>query len=94
MNQVLTDSEDKKFPRIKWGDEVDFFFVAENEPCGDCGAPWGELHREKCDEDQCPKCGGQFISCDCIFVEQKEKWSLWTGRKYRTNLTRGNNYAS
>ena len=33
--------------------------------CHDCNAKHGNIHHEGCDVERCPKCGGQFISCDC-----------------------------
>jgi rRNA maturation endonuclease Nob1 len=38
----------------RWGDR-----------CGDCGAAVGEYHRDGCDLEICPICGGQFLTCDC-----------------------------
>jgi len=33
--------------------------------CHDCHAKHGMPHHCGCDVQRCPKCGGQFISCDC-----------------------------
>ena len=33
--------------------------------CRDCGVPIGRLHVGGCVIDQCPRCGGQFMSCEC-----------------------------
>jgi len=55
--------------------------------CHDCKAKVGEHHGSGCDTEQCPKCGGQLIGCDCFRIgedgfDQKEfekyeqeKWS-------------------
>ena len=34
-------------------------------PCHDCGVRRGELHLEGCDMETCPRCGHQYICCDC-----------------------------
>jgi hypothetical protein len=35
------------------------------EPCPDCGCEPGEKHKPFCDQEQCPVCGGQKVSCEC-----------------------------
>lgn len=35
--------------------------------CGDCGVAPGALHHPGCDMEQCPRCSGQSISCNCVY---------------------------
>jgi hypothetical protein len=35
--------------------------------CYDCNARIGRLHHVGCDEERCPKCGLQAISCNCDY---------------------------
>ena len=41
--------------------------------CPDCNVAPGGNHHFNCDQEYCPKCGGQLISCDCFDTEAKEK---------------------
>lgn len=34
--------------------------------CPDCNIMPGGNHHGNCDQEECPKCGGQLISCDCF----------------------------
>ncbi len=36
--------------------------------CRDCSANPGETHDPGCDAEQCALCGGQSISCDCVYT--------------------------
>ena len=33
--------------------------------CLDCGATLGELHEKLCDSEECPRCRGLILTCDC-----------------------------
>jgi len=35
------------------------------EHCRDCGTPIGALHAMECGIERCPRCNGQYASCDC-----------------------------
>jgi putative GTP pyrophosphokinase len=54
----------KGYPRIAYGDESGDW-GADERPCHDCGVVKGQFHVDGCDVEQCPKCGGQSIACDC-----------------------------
>lgn len=69
-------SEGIKYPRIKYGTEVDRFPELGSDEkncegynftyCPDCLAKKGEYHGENCDIEICPKCKGQRLSCTCF----------------------------
>ena len=35
------------------------------DKCVDCGRSLGEFHLSGCDQEECPRCGDQLISCSC-----------------------------
>jgi len=37
--------------------------------CPECNVTPGGVHHSNCDHEQCPRCGGQLISCDCFDSE-------------------------
>ena len=37
--------------------------------CPDCNVVPGGKHHSNCDQEYCPKCGGQLISCACFDAE-------------------------
>jgi hypothetical protein len=39
--------------------------------CPDCNVVPGGKHHSNCDQEYCPKCGGQLISCACFDAEDK-----------------------
>lgn len=46
--------------------------VPADEACGDCLAPMEGMHHLGCDQQRCPLCRGQMISCGCRFDEDIE----------------------
>lgn len=54
----------REYERIPFGHDL---ASHESQPaaCHDCGAMAGDLHVPTCLWEQCPRCGGRAISCDC-----------------------------
>jgi hypothetical protein len=69
---VTTCSRDKRRelgPMVFEGVEyqpVPFDVNGPLERCPDCSVLKGGIHHFGCDQDKCPVCGGQFISCGCF----------------------------
>lgn len=56
----------KVHERIPVGGHGDFLAGGKRcDRCGDCNAMLGEYHHWGCDNERCPVCGMQLISCDC-----------------------------
>ena len=53
----------KRYIRIPHG------VYGETERCNDCGAKPGRYHHLGCDNEICPVCRGQLISCGCGEIE-------------------------
>lgn len=47
--------------------------------CHDCDVEPGEFHKLGCDNEQCPYCGGQLISCCCRRRPPLDDRMRWTG---------------
>jgi hypothetical protein len=59
----------KSYPRFRYGEEPMWkhseYGDSPERPCGDCSCLPGQYHGSHCDIEQCPRCEGQFLSCDC-----------------------------
>jgi hypothetical protein len=68
-----------EFLRLPWGAETHWSTrlkdISPPEFCPDCGAAIGELHGPYCEQEECPKCGGQLLSFECNF-EPSILWGL------------------
>ena len=60
-------------PVLFGNEDEDWVGDGENPTCGDCGCHVGEQHLEYCDVERCPRCGMQFITCDCGVKYQLSK---------------------
>lgn len=64
---------EREFVRVRYGSEREDW-GADRGPCGDCAVKKGQLHVMGCDIEQCPRCGGQVISCECVDLDDPKSW--------------------
>lgn len=57
--------EGDEFSRIRYGEEEHWGSDLQPTNCHDCAALPGQLHAEGCDAEICPRCKGQFLTCEC-----------------------------
>jgi hypothetical protein len=65
--RTVTVDSGQTFDRIPYGDPrtaIEGF--GEPERCHDCNVAAGGIHHRYCDNELCPACGGQLISCGCV----------------------------
>ena len=77
----------KTYERIKVGDVYDFVEGIEDKEfrCHDCNAQNGHFHHWGCDEERCPSCKKQLISCECkdVYIDSFE--NKFEASKYEKN---------
>lgn len=62
---TFQDENGTMYKRIPYGNEVFYNPDECHEYCPDCAAAVGEFHYDRCDIEICPKCGRQYLSCNC-----------------------------
>ena len=64
-----------RFPDGKMYERLTDTLCGEHEEernCHDCGCAPGHFHHPGCDNEMCPRCGGQLLSCDCNYMSTTE----------------------
>lgn len=66
-NSVVRFPDGKRLNAIPFGSEQDIPFDPGEKDvrCADCGVRPGAHHHPGCDMEECPRCFGQRISCEC-----------------------------
>ena len=61
--------EDSEYERLPYGSSAENWwdFARETLPerCPDCYVKQVHYHHPGCDIERCPRCHGQYISCEC-----------------------------
>ena len=63
----------RTYPHVAYGAETGPYRYRAPR-CGDCGVARGGFHHPGCDIQRCPACGGQLLSCGCLFDEDHERF--------------------
>lgn len=58
---------------VRYGAETRFGAPPSEKRCHDCWVEPGGYHHPGCDWEECPVCGRQLISCDCLDDADEEQ---------------------
>lgn len=64
---------------IRHGSETRFIWPPHIPRCHDCWVAAGDVHHHGCDMEECPACGEQSISCDCLWAGEEDDDEEWAG---------------
>ncbi len=57
--------EGAEYFRVRFGSERGRLHLIGGR-CRDCNVTHGSLHHMHCEVEECPKCGGHLLACDCV----------------------------
>ena len=67
-NTVIAFPDGAELPAVRYGSDA--VEATGDDPhahrCHDCNIQVGGFHHPGCDMEQCPRCGGQLITCGCL----------------------------
>ena len=60
---------------VKFPDGVTMPSIAHTSEhrCGDCNVTCDGNHHPGCDQERCPRCSGQLISCGCLDADEEDE---------------------
>lgn len=57
--------DERKYERVKYGDEKRSNSPEESPFCPSCGTPAGGYHHPGCSVEECPICKKKVLHCEC-----------------------------
>jgi len=64
--KMLVKTIDGELDPIPYGNERRCHPPSPGHRCHDCDALPGHYHHAGCDWEECPRCHGQLLSCECL----------------------------
>jgi hypothetical protein len=64
LHPLIRLPDGQSYERIRYGYETRRWRRPSRSRCGDCGVSHGSFHWRGCDQELCPRCRNQLISCE------------------------------